>query len=157
MNVKHFSFLRITDLCDYCEKGRHLREKISRIMREDDLHFNENSMIADLKNHYKQQLLNFTNQIAEQIPTADESNELQRNLERTKDIITDLGDMQAIVFHKNVAKSQRQAYVEHQSPIFLRNKLMIEVDYKEKIKIGLSPRQISKEFYEQQQRSFLST
>jgi len=36
-----------------------------------------------------------------------------------------------------------------------KKELLIVIDYKEKLKIGLSPRQISSEFYAQQQRSLL--
>jgi metal-dependent HD superfamily phosphatase/phosphodiesterase len=69
---------------------------------------------------------------------------------------TDLEDYGAILFHKNVAKCQRLAYNDHhQNVASLRNKIMIEVDFKEKIKIGLSPREVSKEFYSQTQRSWL--
>ncbi len=37
----------------------------------------------------------------------------------------------------------------------LRNKILIEVDYKQKIVIGMSPRQVSGEYYNQEQRSCL--
>ena len=33
--------------------------------------------------------------------------------------------------------------------------LFIEIDWKQKIKIGMSPRQVSREFYSQQQRTVL--
>ena len=60
-----------------------------------------------------------------------------------------------IIFHKNVAKSQREAYKKHLTLPELRNKILIELDYKQKIKIGMSPRQISSEYYEQKERTCL--
>lgn len=54
-----------------------------------------------------------------------------------------------------MAKAQRAAYNSHLSPDFLQNKILIELDFKQKIKIGLGPRQVSAEYYEQQERSCL--
>lgn len=58
----------------------------------------------------------------------------------------------SLVFHKKIAKVQQTAYkmclkVEH-----LKNKILIELDFKQKIKIGLSPRQVSSEYYDQVER-----
>ena len=59
-------------------------------------------------------------------------------------------------FHKNVARCQREAYNEHRTNInILRDKILIEFDFKQKIVIGLSPRQISEEYYNLIQRSCL--
>jgi hypothetical protein len=124
-------------------------------MREDNLSFSGESIFDDLLNHFNLQCQHFKIQL-------EECNDLVRkavlktSYERCKGIISDINDLQATIFHKNVANCQRQAYKESQQPTFLKKKLMIEVDYKEKIKIGLSPRQISKEFYKQEQRSCLS-
>ena len=60
------------------------------------------------------------------------------------------------MFHKNVAKVQRSAYNTQRKDInLLRDKILIEIDFKEKIVIGLSPRQINKDYYNQQLRSCL--
>ena len=60
------------------------------------------------------------------------------------------------MFHKNVAKAQRSAYnVQRKDVNVLRDKILIELDFKEKIVIGLSPRQINKDYYNQQLRSCL--
>jgi hypothetical protein len=88
-------------------------------------------------------------------------NELSDNSEnsnrflRIKKIIEYLEEYLVIHFHKNVAKTQRLAYTNHFNPSFLKNKLLIEVDYKEKFKIGFGPRQTSGEWYKQIQRSCL--
>lgn len=59
-----------------------------------------------------------------------------------------------IEFHKNIAKSQRKAYNAHRTDVEgLRNKVLIEADFKQKITIGLSPRQINSEYYNQMSNS----
>ena len=62
----------------------------------------------------------------------------------------------ALIFHKNVAYFQRKAYNDHHTiKEKLRNKLMIEFDFKQKIVIGMSPRQVNDEYYNQVQRTCL--
>jgi hypothetical protein len=56
--------------------------------------------------------------------------------------------------HINAAKRQRESYIQSKNNLKNGN-ILIVMDYKEKIKIGMSPRQISSEFYSQKQRSFL--
>jgi hypothetical protein len=49
----------------------------------------------------------------------------------------------ALIFHNNIARSQRNAFQNHHQNVnFLRNKIMIVVDFKQKILIGMSPRQV---------------
>ena len=65
--------------------------------------------------------------------------------------------MKALIFHKNIAFYQRKAYNTQRTNIqFLTNKLVIEIDFKQKIVITKSPRQINAEFYKLEQRSCLS-
>ena len=60
------------------------------------------------------------------------------------------------MFHQNVARAQRMAYKNHHENLNqLKEALLIEIDFKQKIVIGMSPRQVNKEFYEQQVRSCL--
>lgn len=66
-----------------------------------------------------------------------------------------IGEYEAIVFHKNVAIIQREAYKKHHDVAGLKNNILIEVDFKQKIKIGMSPRQVNTEYYNQQDRSCL--
>jgi hypothetical protein len=55
-----------------------------------------------------------------------------------------------------LAKSQRIAYKNHCKNIdLLRGKLLIVLDFKQKILIGMSPRQVNDEYYNQKQRSCL--
>lgn len=66
-----------------------------------------------------------------------------------------MDDYETISFHKLIAKAQRNAYKNHLNAENLKNKILIEIDYKQKIKIGFSPRQITREYYEQKERSCL--
>jgi hypothetical protein len=62
----------------------------------------------------------------------------------------------ALIFHKNVAFFQRQAFNDqHKIKEKLQNKILIEIDFKQKIVIGLSPRQVNEEYYKQVQRTCL--
>ena len=56
------------------------------------------------------------------------------------------------LFHRNVARAQRNAYNKHRTAEHLKDKILIELDYKQKIKIGMSPRQIRSEYFDQQDR-----
>jgi hypothetical protein len=77
-------------------------------------------------------------------------------LKRFKQLIDELKAYEAIVFHKNVAYCQRIAYNDHHKCVEdLFGKILIEVDFKQKIVIGMSPRQISSEYYDQIMRSCL--
>ena len=62
----------------------------------------------------------------------------------------------ALIFHKNVAYFQRQAFNDqHKIKEKLRNKILLEIDFKQKIVINLSPRQVNEEYYKQVQRTCL--
>ena len=58
--------------------------------------------------------------------------------------------------HRNIANTQRKSYNEQRKSMnILTKNILIEVDFKQKIPIGLSPRQINKEYYEQELRTCL--
>ena len=62
----------------------------------------------------------------------------------------------ALIFHKNVAYFQRQAFNDqHKIKEKLRNKILLEIDFKQKIVINLSPRQVNEEYYKQVERTCL--
>jgi hypothetical protein len=82
--------------------------------------------------------------------------ELKFNYDKYKEYVSNLKDYQQIIFHQNVARAQRLAYKKDHTYIDgLRNKILIEIDFKQKILIGMSPRQANREFYEQELRSCL--
>ena len=56
--------------------------------------------------------------------------------------------------HRNIANTQRKSYNEQRKSMnILTKNILIEVDFKQKIPIGLSPRPINKEYYEQELRT----
>lgn len=68
----------------------------------------------------------------------------------------DLENYEAILFHKNISSNQRGFYNKHRSDLEnLNGKILIEVDFKQMFVIGLSPRQVSSEYYNQLSRSCL--
>ena len=86
----------------------------------------------------------------------DEKEDFKHSFNRYLTVIDEIEDYQSILFHKNIAKLQRASYSHQTNNIdFLRNKLLIELDFKQKFVIGLSPRQVSGEYYNQIQRSCL--
>lgn len=58
--------------------------------------------------------------------------------------------------HKKTAERQRKCYnYQRKSLDILKDKILIELDFKQKIVVGLSPRQINREYYELEQRTCL--
>lgn len=85
-----------------------------------------------------------------------EKSELLSKLEKIKELIVNLKDLDTINFHKNIAEAQRIAYNKHTSNVNeLKNKILIEVDFKQRIVVGMSPRQVNSEYYSQISRSCL--
>ena len=69
-------------------------------------------------------------------------------LELIDSLNKDVKALEIIKFHENVARAQRQAYNRHrQDANELSNKILIEVDFKQKIVIGFGPRQMNTEYY----------
>lgn len=144
---------RWTDICDYCEKGNHLRDKIKKSFKL--FQYDKNSLF-DIKNIIKDfELVAFELKNQEN-PESENFEENKTRLELVKDLLTYLKDYEVILFHKNIAKAQRIAYNKHRTSVDeLKNKIMIEVDFKQKIVVGMSPRQVNGEYYTQISRSCL--
>jgi hypothetical protein len=49
------------------------------------------------------------------------------------------------LFHQNIAKSRRAAYNNYLKDKELKNKILAEIDFKQKFLIGMSLRQVSRE------------
>ena len=76
--------------------------------------------------------------------------------EEKKDAIQKIRKLEIIRFHSQIAERQRKCYKNNLNDHKLfDNSIVIEMDFKQKILIGLSPRQVSGEFYRQQQRNLL--
>ncbi|CAF0854416.1 unnamed protein product [Brachionus calyciflorus] len=143
---------RWTDLCDYCESGKRLKIEIENLMTEMNFEIQETFDLKKTIDISEKRLANI-----ETILQNDPLNQIRNSeIEKLKDILTKLKSFQTVIFHKNVAKTQRAAYNKQtQSTTFLEGKILIEVDFKQRITIGLSPRQINKEYYSQTTRSCL--
>ncbi|CAF0844074.1 unnamed protein product [Brachionus calyciflorus] len=148
---------RWTDLCDYCERGKILKDNLDKKIKENlnieeslELQINSIQDIVLRKTKEKVEDLNSLEELS-----SDERLVLETKLENLNGIISEIKDFETILFHKNVARSQRSTYNEQKNADFLKDKVFIEVDFKQKIKIGLSPRQINSEYYNQISRSCL--
>ena len=71
-----------------------------------------------------------------------------------KSILDRLNKIEILDYHRSIAERQRKSY-ETMKMNLNEDSLFIEIDFKQKIKIGLSPRQINSEFYNQKQRIVL--
>ena len=75
------------------------------------------------------------------------------SLLKIKDIILKINDLKSIEFHKSIAKRQREVYnklrdnTKMRDKKLLKGKILIELDYKSKIRLGIGPRQLNKEFF----------
>ena len=65
-----------------------------------------------------------------------------------------LNEIQLLDYHKLIAKRQRNSYIQMKKNL-PEGSILIEIDFKQKIKIGMSPKQINSEFYKQKLRYFL--
>ncbi len=65
-------------------------------------------------------------------------------------------NFEAVVEHQKNASEQRSSYnFQRKDREFLRNKILIDLDYKQKIVIGLSPVQPNSEYYNLDNRTCL--
>ena len=61
-------------------------------------------------------------------------------------IIQKINDLKSVEFHKSIATRQRKVYnKQRKDPNLLKNKILIDVDYKSKITLGEGPRQLNSE------------
>lgn len=65
----------------------------------------------------------------------------------SQDIITKIKDFQEVEFHRSVAKRQRIVYNEQRNDVkLLKKNVLIEFDFKEKIKTPIGPKEVSRLF-----------
>jgi hypothetical protein len=143
-----------TDVCNFCEFGKILLKDVNKfassyfkpISEEDQRVYSTNTSFLGLV-HY----LEFEEIIEKELfkdgfdKNSDDYNFYLMDLEVYKKNKEKLKD---IDFHKQYAKVQRLAYNEYRlNPRLLHNKIMIEVDYKQKIALGNGPVQIGSEYF----------
>lgn len=146
----------MTDLCEYCEKGKVLKQRIGNNIKNEQFDIASFYDLSKIEGFCFEKASNIRAEISS---ATDEIKrvELQVDYNKFKDCIIDIKDYQQIIFHQNVARAQRQAYINDHKNIndVNKNKILIEIDFKQKIVIGMSPRQVGREYFEQQVRSCL--
>lgn len=76
--------------------------------------------------------------------------------ESTKAYSELINDFKEILYHREIAKKQRDEYESMKTnKAMLKHSVLIDVDFKQKIVIGKGPRQVNAEYYLHQQRSLL--
>jgi hypothetical protein len=81
--------------------------------------------------------------------TTEESDKIGSYIEK-------LRNYEAVIEHKKLASEQRNSYnAQRKNKEFLRNKVFIDLDFKQKIIIGLSPIQVNSEYYNLANRTCL--
>ena len=131
-----------------------MKKKIGKVLKDDLFENDQNYDYDKIIDIYEQKKLKIRNEISSADKTKQQ--DLQSSYDKYKCLVQDIKDYQQILFHENVARAQRIAYKnDHESIRQLKETLLIELDFKQKIVIGMSPRQVNKEYYQQQIRSCL--
>lgn len=131
-----------------------MKKKIGKVLKDDLFENDQNYDYDKIIDIYEQKKLKIRNEISSAEKTKQQ--DLQSSYDKYKCLVQDIKDYQQILFHENVARAQRIAYKnDHESIQQLKETLLIELDFKQKIVIGMSPRQVNKEYYQQQIRSCL--
>ena len=134
---------RLTDLCRYCEYGLDIKKKLVSLIKDQNLWKNEFEDNEDTKFYLNtKNILNYFKN--------------SEQLEKTQKILSLGKELVAIKFHRKIAKIQRDSYKKMKNDMdLLKDSIMIELDFKQKIVIGSSPRQVSSEYYSHIQKSLL--
>jgi hypothetical protein len=147
-------YLRLTDLCEYCEQGIFLKKKIIKFTNEQNYNLeNMNDNLLTMANDFTKKATDVL-LVIENTDSIEEKQALNETYDKYKTFVDEIEDYQSILFHKNIAFLQRTAYSKQLKNLEeLRNKILIELDFKQKFVIGMSPRQVSREFYNQTMRT----
>ncbi|CAF0871784.1 unnamed protein product, partial [Brachionus calyciflorus] len=123
---------RLSDLCDYCELNQIYKKEVVEYACQNGINEIDNSNFESI-------LCNLSN-LAEN----EELNEFRKLIK----------DIEYLDFHKSIAKRQREAYNLMKNTL-AEDYILIEIDWKQKILLGLSPRQTNSEFWNQKTRTLL--
>ena len=139
---------RVTDLCDYCHWATKAKKSINDSIVSEGFTFENDFIPRDFSNFIKHKI----DELKEEADSAHKQNKLDYYTKLTKT----LNEYESVLAHKKIADTQREAYnQQRQDKQLLADSLLIEVDFKQKIPIGLSPAQASSEYYHQELRSCL--
>ena len=129
---------RLSDLCEYCEYNREL--KIDIFDAAVSLNFHS---ISDINEPNYAMFLNY-------LKTKNQNNKIVSNS------IEKIEKSMLLDEHKKITTRQRLAYNQMKNDVeLLANSILIEIDFKQKIHLGAGPRNVSGDFYVEQQRSFI--
>jgi hypothetical protein len=132
---------RLTDLCNYCEYKRDIINNLKNLADLNDfnsMEFFQESNISNLD-------------IVKNFFNCD-----KRTDECKTQAMKMLKQLNIIDFHRKIAETQREAYNKmRKDKSLLREAILIDFDFKQKIVIGISPRQTNDEYYKQKLRSLL--
>jgi hypothetical protein len=140
--------MRKTDMCDYCEFARELKQNILKFTQENHEEFYETQAKndeIDIKS-YTEFYKNLENNLTESNLSSDDSSEDESNLDdddgdvnvNKRNILTKLEDLKSIDFHKSVVKRQRHMYnLMSTDKSFFNDTIVIEFDFKQRIKYGI--------------------
>ena len=82
-----------------------------------------------------------------------------KSIPQTEDTVktqSKIKELRSIQFHRKIANIQRESYNKmRKDPDTLKDTILIELDFKQKIIIGKSPRQVSTEYFNPIQKTLL--
>ena len=123
---------RPTDLCHYCEMGKQIIREIKKEVEINRYDFKQEYKAENLFNYFNQMLNRINNDSSLKI----------------RGILDKINDLKSIEFHKEIARRQREIYNKtREKPSYLKGNILIELDYKSKIRLGVGPRQLNKEYF----------
>ena len=130
-----------SDLCEYCNNHKRLSNQVIKFTDQNfNDSFNHPFDMNDLFQYYKDEF---------------EKSENEGLKERLETIIKKIEHIKELDFHREMAHKQRIVYNEmRKDNSYLKENLLIELDYKQKLLIGLGP--LSGSYYKQRQISYLS-
>ena len=138
VHQKFKKFRKATDLCQYCEYGKHLANELKKIMQE--YGFSPEETYHELSLENVDSMHNFFLTDAE----------YNLNVEEMNVILKKIFDLREIAQHKDLAKRQRDCYNSmRNNKELLKDRILIVIDFKAKIKLAEGPRQLNNEFYEE--------
>ena len=144
--------MRKTDMCDYCEFARELKQNILKFTQENHAEFYETQAEndeIDLKSYMEFYTNLIENNLTESNFSSDDSSEDESTISDDDDdddddvnvnkrnILTKLEHLKSIDFHKSVVKRQRHMYnLMTTDKTYFNDTIVIEFDFKQRIKYG---------------------
>jgi hypothetical protein len=148
---------RLTDICDYCFWGKKTQESITKFLKGENFVFDASDFESEkIFGFCETKLKELQSLIEDENSSLRLIQEASRKILNFESIIDQLSNLKAIFHHREIAFIQRNEYNKQRKDVsLLRNSILIEADFKQKILIGMSPDQLNSQFYHQQRRTLL--